>query len=115
MEEAHLTTLAEYWPGRSDCHAWSSWVAADFLTCVLGVKPVRPGFAEILIKPQPGSYQFARGSIPTPVGEVKVEWHRQPDSDRLCLKASVPRGVATRVELPDGRARAFAEGGRIEL
>ncbi len=76
MLGSHLTTWCEYWPGRSDCHAWSSWPAYDFVTRVLGIRPAAPGFGEVLVRPQTAGADWAKGCAPTPAGPVHVEWRR---------------------------------------
>ncbi|MFW6189579.1 MAG: alpha-L-rhamnosidase C-terminal domain-containing protein [Planctomycetota bacterium] len=115
MLQMHLTTWCEYWPGRSDCHAWSSWIAHDFLTAVLGIKPALPGFEEVLIRPQTGGRQWARGTMPTPVGAVDVSWEKDPETGALALEADTPVGVPVEVELPGMGRERFAAGGRITL
>jgi hypothetical protein len=115
MLDLHLTTWAEYIPGRSDCHAWSSWIAADFLTCVLGIRPSEPGFEEILIRPQTSAADCARGAMPTPVGMVRVSWEKDPETGLVTLEAEAPEGVPTIVELPLATPERFESGGRIRV
>jgi alpha-L-rhamnosidase len=110
----HLTTWPEYPdPTRSDCHAWSSWIAADFITCILGIQPLIPGFRQILLKPQIYACQFAEGSAPTPVGKVSVSWERKQENE-IILHAQVPKGISTTVMLPGAVSRRYSEGGEIE-
>ncbi len=112
----NVTTWPEYPdPTRSDCHAWSSWVAADLITCVLGVQPLKPGFSEILIAPHTETCAYAGGSAPTPAGAVHVDWRKDPDTGEVRLHASAPPGVPTRVELPGVEARLYPAGGEISL
>jgi alpha-L-rhamnosidase len=112
----HVSTWPEYPdPTRSDCHAWSSWIAADFVTCGLGIQPFKPGFAEILIDPRVEIGVYARGSAPTPVGTVRVDWRKDPDSGDVELKVRAPQGVPTRVKLPGLAPRVYRSGGEIEL
>ncbi|MCZ7648630.1 MAG: hypothetical protein M5U26_25785 [Planctomycetota bacterium] len=99
--------------GRSDCHAWNSWISYDFLTRVLGIQPARPGFAELRIRPLPGSLAHARGEMPTPKGLVRVAWTAV--NGKLQLQARVPDGLPTLVELPGAKPVRFERGGRIEL
>ncbi len=115
MLDKHLSTWREGGePGRSDCHAWTAWPAVDFLTCVLGIQPAKPGFAEIRIRPHTETYTFARGQMPTVVGTVRVEWTRD-ENGQVSLKAQTPAGVPTVVELPGQEPRRFEQGGEIEM
>ncbi|MBE7465233.1 MAG: alpha-L-rhamnosidase N-terminal domain-containing protein [Planctomycetes bacterium] len=98
--------------GRSDCHAWTSWVAYDFLTCVLGIQPARAGFEEIRIRPLTDGLAHAAGQMPTPKGPVHVSWRRE--GARVRLEAETPAGVPVTVELPGAGSRRFEQGGRIE-
>jgi alpha-L-rhamnosidase len=112
----HVSTWPEYPdPTRSDCHAWSSWIAADFVTCVLGIRPLKPGFAGILIAPHTEIGAYARGSAPTAVGTVTVEWRKDPDTGIVHLQASAPEGAPTVVRLPGLEPVRYASGGSISL
>jgi alpha-L-rhamnosidase len=112
----HVSTWPEYPdPTRSDCHAWSSWIAADFVTCVLGIQPLKPGFAEIGIAPHTEVGTYARGSAPTPFGAVMVEWHKDLDTSRARLQATVPEGVPVTVQVPGLEPVRYPAGGAIEL
>ncbi len=116
MLRKHLSTWAEYPdPGRSDCHAWSSWIAVDFLTCVLGVQPAKPGFQEILIRPQTEAVSWAKGAMPTVVGTIRVDWRKDPETGKISLKAETPAGIPVRVELPGLAPKVFTTGGKISL
>ncbi|MFO7956440.1 MAG: alpha-L-rhamnosidase C-terminal domain-containing protein [Candidatus Brocadiia bacterium] len=107
----HLTTWVEgHDPGRSDCHAWNSWVAVDFLTAVLGIKPLKPGFEEILIRPQV-IYEHAQGRMPTVQGPLSVSWRRA--GEQIRLEAEAPKGIPTTVELPGAEPKRFPDGGRV--
>jgi alpha-L-rhamnosidase len=113
MMARHLTTWQEGdEPGRSDCHAWSAWPPVIFLTSVLGIKPVKPGFGEILIKPQ-FIYEHARGQMPTVQGTVKVDWRRKLGKIELTVEG--PKEVPVIVELPKQKPQRFPDGGKIEI
>lgn len=112
--DKHVSTWPEYPdPTRSDCHAWSSWIAADFVTCGLGIRPFTPGFQEILVAPRTEVGLYARGWAPTPMGRVTVDWRKDRDSGDVYLYATAPEGVPTRVKLPGMDPRRFGAGGRI--
>ena len=40
---------------------------------VLGVKILEPGCKKIEIKPQLGNLEFAKGTFPTPYGNIEIE------------------------------------------
>lgn len=112
----NVSTWPEYPdPTRSDCHAWSSWISADFVTCVLGIQPLQPGFEELLIAPHIEVCDFARGSAPTPAGQVHVDWRKDLDAGVVWLEATVPEGMSTLVRLPGLEPVRYPSGGSISL
>ncbi len=75
MVANHLTTCVEdLVSSRSDCHAWGAIALYEFPAVILGVRPVKPGYAEFIIQPAAGPFTWAKGSVPTPYGLVVVEW-----------------------------------------
>jgi alpha-L-rhamnosidase len=114
MLDLRLSTWAEYLPGRSDCHAWSAWPAHDFLTRILGIRPAKPGFQEILIRPHAAGHTWARGLMQTLVGKVEVHWTKGDDGT-MSLRATSPTGVPTTVVVPGEEPRFFESGGIIEV
>ncbi|QDG90455.1 family 78 glycoside hydrolase catalytic domain [Pseudarthrobacter sp. NIBRBAC000502770] len=78
-----------------------------------GIRPAEPGYARVLIQPRPGEgISWARTSLKTPHGEVRVEWTL--DGGAFRLEATVPAGVAADVVLPDGE-RHTVEGGEYHF
>ena len=63
---------------RSVAHAWSASPAIFFISEVLGVKPVKPGYREFTVLPKTDGLTFAKGSVPTPYGRIEVEWKKDP-------------------------------------
>ncbi len=98
MVAAHLTTCVESngIHGRSDCHAWGALALYELPAVTLGVRPGKPGFEEILIKPEPGYMTEAEGDVITPKGLVHVAW-KMADG-KLDLTYRAPEGVPVRVE-----------------
>lgn len=136
MLDAGATTWWETFDGMaSRSHAWSCGPSYDLPTYVLGVQPTGPAFAALRVAPEPSGLTWAKGRVPTPQGEVQVEWRRQ--GELLALEVDVPmrsqvelsapaRDLATarldgprpaeRSELRDGRAHLWVEGpGRFKL
>ena len=81
---------------RSDCHGWGSHPLWHLHTGVAGVRSAAPGYAKVLVAPQPGHLKFIRSSTPTPRGAVKLD---------LRFGAGKVSGTVT---LPDGLPGDFA-------
>lgn len=103
MLEKGATTFWETFPGdvssghwsRSLCHGWSAAPAYFLSTQVLGVMPTSPGYRHIRIAPQPGSLQWASGSVPTPHGLIRVAWRM--DEGRLIIDYDAPEGCEVEI------------------
>ena len=77
MTALGLTTWAETpEPTRSDSHAWSAHPNFDLLTIVAGIRPKTSGFTQVTIQPHLGTLHHVAGAVPTPKGEIKVEYTR---------------------------------------
>jgi hypothetical protein len=88
MLEWGATTWWEQWePKASFCHGWSSGPTCFLQSEILGVKPAKPGWDEILIAPHPAGLQWAEGKVPTPHGMISVHWE-------------VGSGFAVHIEIP---------------
>lgn len=101
MVDGGFSTWAEditYW--RSLCHAWSAFPPIEFIRGVLGIKPGKPGFEEIRIQPQPLDLTYAKGSAPTPHGDVSVAWKIK--NGIFSIEVTAPAGIPVNVILPDG-------------
>ena len=75
---------------RSDCHAWGSLILYELPSVVLGVRPAKPGYEAVAIRPEPGYLTSAQGCVLTPKGMVKVRWTRK---DNMELEYEVPEGM----------------------
>lgn len=64
---------------RSDCHAWSSSPCYDFLATVCGIEPEDFSFRSVRIEPNPGNLINFEGSVPHPLGIIKVSCRKQAD------------------------------------
>ncbi|SHF23037.1 alpha-L-rhamnosidase [Caldanaerobius fijiensis DSM 17918] len=102
MMKTDLTT----WPedpyfARSYCHAWSSTPIYEFLSEILGIKPLKPGFKEVLIKPHILNLTGAEGSVPTMYGVIHVRWEIVDGEFTISVK--LPDGVKGKIVLPNGQ------------
>ncbi|WP_308635166.1 alpha-L-rhamnosidase-related protein [Paenibacillus silvisoli] len=112
--DLHLTAWVEDPVSeRSDCHAWGALPLYEFPAELLGIKPLKPGFAEIGIAPVIGELGWAKGRASTPLGLVDVSWRRE--DDRFTIEINAPAGVPVTVSLPNGESRSLPEAAGIEL
>lgn len=107
------TITMEFWdltmdePGRVPDmnHAWSTAPLNMISRWVLGVVPLKPGFAEILVRPHPGPLKRLSGTVPTVRGPVRLEMTRK--ADRWCVSLETPASVTLDFA---GRRQRFAAG-----
>lgn len=102
MLEQGTTVTWEAWDtkykGNLDWnHIWGTAPANLFPKYILGVRPVSPGWHQVLVRPSPGSLKFANGVIPTPRGPIQVAWSQ---GEFWELELNLPPGVTARLELP---------------
>ncbi|KAK9799110.1 putative Glycoside hydrolase family 78 protein [Seiridium cardinale] len=76
--EAGFTSMA---------HGWSTGIVPLLSNYVLGVKPVKPGFEEWSVRPNTGDLDWARGVVPTPQGDISVQWTLDGTGIDLCVDA----------------------------
>jgi hypothetical protein len=88
MLEWGATTWWEQWePKASFCHGWSSGPTCFLQSEILGVRPAKPGWEEILIAPHPAGLQWADGKVPTPHGVISVRWEA---GGEFAVQAEIP-------------------------
>ncbi len=108
----HATTWFEKGePSRSDCHGWGSWIMCDFLTCLLGITPLEPGFGKVKIVPKPMNLAWAKGSIPTVRGKISASWERHGNTIRYEL--NLPDKMSGVFETPAGQRYSLVEGQNV--
>ena len=92
MIRNHMTTCAED-PihSRSDCHAWGALALYELPTVILGVRPAKPGYRKVEIKPHTEYISKAEGEVITPAGMIRVSWKKE--QDKINMKISVPEGM----------------------
>jgi hypothetical protein len=102
-------TFWEEWSWALGGHSWGpryrslaqnefglpSWL---MITEILGVKPLKPGFAEFAVEPKPCDLEWARGVVPSPAGDIPVSWEKTGDDFTLAI--TVPEGTQAKVKLP---------------
>jgi hypothetical protein len=111
MIDRGATTCWETLPGyepngrwtRSHCHAWSAAPTYFLSTLQLGVTSLEPGFTRARIAPIPAGLRWAHGTVPTPHGEIAVDW--RIDEAGFQVEVALPEGVAAEVVPPDRLGR----------
>jgi hypothetical protein len=117
MLDAGATTFWEQWERHwSLCHAWSAAPTYLFMAQIAGIRPLQPAFEEFLIEPQPQSLSWFRTTVPTPRGDIRLDWHYRTEtpeidpmgskipltitSPALTINLTVPQGTRAHVRLP---------------
>jgi len=93
---------------RSECHAWSATPTYRLPRLILGIRPTRPGWRSVEIRPWPGPLRQAAGAWPTPLGEVTVAWTR--NQDRFHIEIALPEDMSGDAVLPDGTRHPVSAG-----
>ena len=63
---------------------------------ILGVKPVERGFRRFEVCPRPGFLKWAKGSVPSPLGDIMVQW--QKENKKILLEVKTPEGFTIEEE-----------------
>ena len=92
-EAAERTTvnLVQPKPLLSLVHTGGTLIGYLLVSRILGVTPTGPGFETCRIHPQTADLDWARGVVPTPKGNIEVEWSRA--DERLNLTVAVPQTI----------------------
>jgi alpha-L-rhamnosidase len=101
-------TVREMWTDGDYSHGWGGTPLIQMSSRILGVTPATPGFAKIAIRPQPCGLKFARGVVPTPHGNVDVDWRRE--GAQFTLKVTVPSGTTAHIVLPVAGTQVSVDG-----
>ncbi len=76
------------------CHAWSSGCVYLLSAYLLGIRPLKAGYEEVLFQPCGGVASF-KGVVPTPKGEIAVCCDGQKG-----YTVAIPRGMVLKANLP---------------
>lgn len=89
---------------------YASGAVGDFLyRRILGIEPLEPGYKRFKISPlYTDSITYAKGSVGTPYGDIKVSWEDKEDGRRM--KISVPACTKAEVTLKNGEIRVLESG-----
>lgn len=84
----------------SAAHGWSTGVLPALTNHVLGVMPTGPGFQTWSIKPITGNIDWAQGVVPTPRGNISVQWVRHRDACQFKIRFDTPQDTAGEISVP---------------
>ena len=100
----------------SAAHGWGTGPTAGLSEYVLGVQPSAPAFGAFTVTPQTGDLSWVEGSVPTPGGEVDVEWGASgaiDDPTGFAIHVSAPTADTGTVAVPlYGAPRIITEDGQ---
>ncbi len=112
---ADLPTLPELRRnGRSStmCHGWSGGAGYLIPRYLLGVTPCEYGWKAAQLHPSADVISHAEGRIPTPMGDLTVQWYRMGDA--LKVAAILPGDMTLTVHWAD-RETVLRESGEIVI
>ena len=95
--------------GRSHCHGWSAGPAHLLPAKILGVTPTAPGYREVSIRPALGDLTWAKGEVPTPHGQIRVNL-TSPTTGEITL----PGGITGMLHLA-GHPPLTVTGGKTHV
>ena len=98
------TTLWEQWTVKcgmnSHNHAMFSGGASCLLSHLAGIRPAKPGYRELLVKPAfPKGLAWLKAQRQTPFGRVRVEWRRE--NGQVKIRLETPPYVRVKLDLPN--------------
>jgi hypothetical protein len=111
------TLTTEAWSfqdkGNTDWnHPWGAAPGNLISRFILGVRPLTPGYGQILIQPQLGAkLSWVRGMVPTIRGPVSIQATNAPGMFQLLV--NIPGNVTATVQLPapnEAKAMAVVDG-----
>ena len=89
----------KYKPNQDWNHAWGAAPANIIPRCLMGVKPIEPGFARVQIKPQVGSLKRGSLDLPTVRGTVHVDFI-SAKTESFVLNVCLPTNIKAIIFLP---------------
>lgn len=94
------TTLWESWDypenGSSQNHPMFGSTEEWFYRSLLGINPGKPGFKEVIIKPQPaGDLTWAQGSYTSVYGQIVSDW--KIDGHHYLLYVEIPANTTATI------------------
>ena len=109
------TTLWEQWNYKGGMethnHAMLAGVDSSFFTRLAGITALKPGYAQIGIRPfMPEALSFAEATQETVKGRIAVRW--QKNNGNVELKVTIPVNTSALVSVPATNQNAVTENDR---
>jgi alpha-L-rhamnosidase len=103
----------KYKPNSDLNHAWGAAPANIISRELWGIKPQKPGYSEVIIKPQMSRLTSSRIMVPTIIGSITGEFISVNKRDMYSI--SLPSGMKGELILPGKKyAEVFVNNRRIE-
>lgn len=104
----------KYKPNQDWNHAWGAVPANIIPRRLMGVEPITPGYSLACIKPQLGSLEWAKATIPTIKGKIKLAIENS--KEKYSLNITIPANMEAEVylPLPKGRYKVSNNGRTIK-
>jgi hypothetical protein len=104
MIRAGSTITLEAWdnkykPNQDWNHIWGATAGNIIARKLMGIEPLKPGFAKIRIKPQPATLRQAKIQVPSIRGNIRAAFDNQP-GERFSLQVEIPANSTAEVWLP---------------
>jgi alpha-L-rhamnosidase len=114
------TTIWERWDGWTEAHGFQTPAMNSFnhyslgsvvqwlYEHVAGIRAAEPGYARVVIAPEPGDLAWARATYRSVRGPITSAWRQ--DGERFRLEVELPPNVTGSVVLPGGGATEIGPG-----
>jgi alpha-L-rhamnosidase len=86
--------------GTSLSHGWSTTPVSALSGEVLGVQPDTAGYATWTVEPHPGNLSWAEGNVPTPHGNLSVDWAGESGVGQFSVSLTAPSGTIGTIAVP---------------
>ncbi len=112
MMELHMTTWAEDGVNqRSDCHGWSSIPIYDLTAMALGLRPEKPGYEAVCIRPGALELGNMEADIATVKGPIHIcrQVQKQKDGYGVSLNITLPEAIPVNLYTHGSKCVSFCQ------
>lgn len=110
MMDLHLTTwMEDAVSQRSDCHGWSAIPMYDLIAVVLGIRPAKPGYQEILVCPHGLELGSMEATVATCRGPIHIRRTvtEEKDGQHISLYLSLPEKIPVHIYVGGSKRASF--------